>query len=43
MVKQLTFEEEARQKILAGVTKAAKAVKSTMGPAGRNVVLTAYS
>ena len=39
MAKQLTFEEEARQKILAGVTKAAKAVKSTMGPAGRNVVL----
>ena len=39
MAKQLTFEEEARQKILTGVTKAAKAVKSTMGPAGRNVVL----
>ena len=39
MAKQLTFEEEARQKILEGVTKAAKAVKSTMGPAGRNVVL----
>lgn len=39
MAKQLTFEEDARQKILAGVTKAAKAVKSTMGPAGRNVVL----
>lgn len=39
MAKQLTFEEEARQKILAGVTKAAKAVKSTMGPAGRNVIL----
>lgn len=39
MAKQLTFEEEARQKILSGVTKAAKAVKSTMGPAGRNVVL----
>lgn len=39
MAKQLTFDEEARQKILAGVTKAAKAVKSTMGPAGRNVIL----
>lgn len=39
MAKTLTFDEEARQKLLSGVTKAAKAVKSTMGPAGRNVVL----
>ncbi len=39
MAKTLTFDEDARQKLLTGVVKAAKAVKSTMGPAGRNVVL----
>ncbi len=39
MAKQLEFEEAARQKLLAGVTKIAKAVKSTLGPAGRNVVI----
>ena len=36
--KQLMFSNEARQKVLAGVTKLAKAVKSTMGPTGHNVV-----
>ncbi len=39
MAKQLSFEENARQSLLAGVTKIAKAVKSTLGPAGRNVVI----
>ncbi len=39
MAKQLEFDEAARQKLLAGVTKIAKAVKSTLGPAGRNVVI----
>ena len=39
MAKQLTFEETARQSLLAGVSKIAKAVKSTLGPAGRNVVI----
>ena len=39
MAKQLAFDETARQSLLAGVTKIAKAVKSTLGPAGRNVVI----
>ncbi|MDO5464932.1 MAG: chaperonin GroEL, partial [Akkermansia sp.] len=39
MAKQLAFDESARQSLLAGVTKISKAVKSTLGPAGRNVVI----
>ena len=39
MAKQLSFDETARQSLLNGVTKIAKAVKSTLGPAGRNVVI----
>lgn len=39
MAKQLEFDEKARQSLLNGVTKIAKAVKSTLGPAGRNVVV----
>jgi chaperonin GroEL len=39
MAKQLKFENDARQKILAGVTKLSNAVKVTLGPCGRNVVL----
>jgi len=38
-VKQLTFEEEARSHLLAGVEKLARAVKCTLGPRGRNAVL----
>lgn len=37
--KQLQFDETARQSLLRGVEKLAKAVKATLGPAGRNVVL----
>ncbi|RMD78439.1 MAG: chaperonin GroEL, partial [Lentisphaerae bacterium] len=37
--KQLIFDEEARRKLLAGVEKLSKAVKATLGPKGRNVVL----
>ncbi|MEO0454716.1 MAG: chaperonin GroEL [Verrucomicrobiota bacterium] len=37
--KQLKFDESARQALLQGVEKLAKAVKATMGPSGRNVVL----
>jgi chaperonin GroEL len=37
--KQLTFSEDARDRILAGVTKLSRAVKVTLGPRGRNVVL----
>jgi chaperonin GroEL len=39
MAKQLLFSEEARNKILVGVEKLAEAVKATLGPKGRNVVL----
>ena len=38
-VKQLTFEQEARQALWSGVEKLAKAVKSTLGPRGRNAVI----
>ena len=37
--KQLKYDSEARQAILAGVEKLSRAVKVTLGPAGRNVVL----
>jgi chaperonin GroEL len=37
--KQLLFDEAARQKILRGVELLAKAVKVTLGPKGRNVVI----
>jgi chaperonin GroEL len=39
MAKQLQFEEAARQALLRGVEKLARAVKATLGPAGRNVIL----
>ena len=39
MAKQISFGEEARHKLLDGVTIIAKAVKSTLGPSGRNVIL----
>ena len=37
--KQLLFEEAARQSLLKGVSKLARAVTATLGPKGRNVVL----
>ena len=39
MAKQLIFSEEARRGILEGVTLLSKAVKATLGPKGRNVIL----
>ncbi len=39
MAKQLQFDEAARQALLRGVTKLARAVKATLGPSGRNVIL----
>ena len=39
MAKQLCFSEEARQKIQKGVDKLSEAVRVTLGPKGRNVVL----
>ncbi len=37
--KQIVFKEEARDKILSGMQQLSKAVKVTLGPRGRNVVL----
>ena len=37
--KEIIFDESARQKILRGVNVLANAVKVTMGPKGRNVVI----
>lgn len=39
MAKLLTFDDDARGKLLEGVSKLAKAVSSTLGPRGRNAVL----
>src|SRR4051794_26458297 len=37
--KQLVYADDARQKLLTGVSKLARAVRSTLGPRGRNAVL----
>src|SRR5919199_1424151 len=37
--KRIAFDQEARESIMRGVRKLAKAVKVTLGPSGRNVVL----
>src|SRR3954468_1394040 len=37
--KQLVYADEARQKLLTGVSKLARAVRCTLGPRGRNAVL----
>src|SRR5712692_6582557 len=37
--KQLSYGDEARQKLLSGVSKLARAVRATLGPRGRNAVL----
>jgi chaperonin GroEL len=39
MAKQLLFNEDARRKLLAGVEQISRAVKVTLGPKGRNVLL----
>ena len=39
MAKRITYSEDARQAILRGVNKLADAVKVTLGPKGRNVVI----
>ncbi|HEX9861252.1 MAG TPA: chaperonin GroEL [Nitrospirota bacterium] len=39
MAKQLLFSEEARAKMLRGVNQLTDAVKATLGPKGRNVVI----
>ena len=39
MAKQLLFNEEARKSLLAGVEQISNAVKVTLGPKGRNVLI----
>src|SRR5574344_33248 len=39
MAKKIIFEEEARKSLLAGIDAVADAVKVTLGPKGRNVIL----
>ncbi|MCA9261532.1 MAG: molecular chaperone GroEL, partial [Planctomycetales bacterium] len=39
MPKQMVFDDEARRPLAAGVSKLARAVRSTLGPRGRNAVL----
>lgn len=38
-IKDIMFDKEAKQKILKGVQTLSKAVKSTLGPCGKNVII----
>ncbi len=38
-VKELAYEDQARQEILSGVSQLTRAVRATLGPAGRTVIL----
>lgn len=42
MAKILAYDAEAKQKILAGVEKLEKAVATTLGPCGKNVIINEY-
>src|SRR5438046_2738218 len=37
--KQLSYADDARQKLLAGASKLSRAVRATLGPRGRNALL----
>ncbi len=39
MAKQVVYDQDARGKILAGVDGLANAVRVTLGPKGRNVII----
>jgi chaperonin GroEL len=39
MAKQIVYGEQARQSVLRGINQLADAVKVTLGPRGRNVIL----
>ena len=39
MAKQIMYDDVARRKAVTGVEKLAKAVKVTLGPAGKNVII----
>ena len=43
MAKMIAYDDEARQGMLAGLDKLADTVKVTLGPKGRNVVLSTTS
>lgn len=43
MSKQIIYDSDAKEKILAGVNKLEKAVSSTLGPVGKNVIIDEYS
>lgn len=42
MAKKLLYDNEAKQKILAGIDKLEKATSITLGPAGKNVIIDEY-
>ena len=42
MAKILAYDSEAKQKILAGVEKLERAVATTLGPCGKNVIINEY-
>lgn len=42
MAKIMKYENDAKQKILAGIEKLEKAVSTTLGPAGHNVIIDEY-
>ena len=42
MAKQIIYDSEAKEKILAGVNKLEKAVSATLGPCGKNVIIDEY-
>ena len=39
MAKEITFDSDARMKLKSGIDQLARAVKVTLGPKGRNVVI----
>jgi len=39
MAKEIIYSMESRQNLVAGVNKLANAVKATLGPKGRNVII----
>ncbi len=39
MAKEIRYDQDARQKLLAGVNGLANAVRVTLGPKGRNVII----
>lgn len=42
MAKQLIYDSDAKEKILAGVDKLERAVSATLGPCGKNVIIDEY-